>query len=361
MGKYTNPYVRLQSYYYWFNNNTNDIVIDECFANGISMQRISEISSIPLSIVRSDIAMLFQWKKDLDDFMDSNYDNISYFNIKHPAEFCFDGVYDIDINELICSIKNGDLDQIPIYNASYPNYYNIPISSEEATALYSCHKQMLLHLNKLYKTDYFVKDGYLFSSFNEQLFEYLRILNQAISDHSCCHMTYKGRKNIETTFDFYPIKIAYDATENQYWILSILNDQIMTNRLDCISKLSILSKPSPQIFYPEQRQIETLEKIAPTVWSCNYREAPQEIKVRFYQEANVWTKVKRDLSFRKNGKLYEKDGFLYYEDTVRGILSFKRWIFSYGSSAIVLKPESLRKEIIDSLKEREMYYSRATK
>ena len=68
--------------------------------------------------------------------------------------------------------------------------------------------------------------------------------------------------------------------------------------------------------------------------------------------ANVFNKVRKELSCRTNGQLYEKDGFLYYEDDVYGIDKFRSWIFSYGRAAIVLEPEVLCTQIITSLKDR---------
>ncbi len=77
-------------------------------------------------------------------------------------------------------------------------------------------------------------------------------------------------------------------------------------------------------------------------------------KIKFYNEANVWAKVKKELANRTNGKLYEKNGFLYYEDLVYGISKLRSWLYGYSSSAVVLEPAELRQQIIDSLKTRQM-------
>ena len=58
------------------------------------------------------------------------------------------------------------------------------------------------------------------------------------------------------------------------------------------------------------------------------------------------------MEYTTNGKLEEQDGFLYYEDIVYGISKLRTWIYGYGSSAVVIEPESLRLHIIDSLKRR---------
>ena len=102
----------------------------------------------------------------------------------------------------------------------------------------------------------------------------------------------------------------------------------------------------------EHGDVSVIEQLAPQVWGNCFTDSPEHVKVRFYNEANVWEKVRRDLACRKKGQLYEKDGFLYYEDTVYGISKFRPWIYGFGSSAIVLEPVSLREHIIQSLKER---------
>ena len=68
------------------------------------------------------------------------------------------------------------------------------------------------------------------------------------------------------------------------------------------------------------------------------------------------SRIRRDLECRINGTLYEKDGFLYYEDTVYGLSKFRNWVFGYGSSAVVLEPEELRESVIESLKRRMELY-----
>ena len=93
-------------------------------------------------------------------------------------------------------------------------------------------------------------------------------------------------------------------------------------------------------------------EIAPNVWGNLFHDAPKSVKVKFYKEGRVWEKVRRDLECRTNGKLYEKNGFLYYEDIVYGFSKFSNWIYGYGSSAIVIEPKWLRQRIIQSLQVR---------
>lgn len=134
--------------------------------------------------------------------------------------------------------------------------------------------------------------------------------------------------------------------DNLYCVLSVSENKIQVYRLDRILDL----RPGTEKVDAGDSSI--IDSIAPQVWGNCFSEKPEHIKVKFYNEANVWEKVKRDLACRTKGKLYEKDGYLYYEDTVYGISKFRPWIYGFGSSAIVQEPKSLRDHIIKSLKER---------
>ena len=107
---------------------------------------------------------------------------------------------------------------------------------------------------------------------------------------------------------------------------------------------------SEKSVYKIGKQDLGLLDITPNVWGNFFSGKPAYVKIRFYNEANVWKKVKKELANRINGKLYEEDGFLYYEDLVYGISRLRSWVYGYSSSAVVLEPESLRQQIIESLK-----------
>ncbi|MNN57389.1 hypothetical protein D3C81_1723760 [compost metagenome] len=91
------------------------------------------------------------------------------------------------------------------------------------------------------------------------------------------------------------------------------------------------------------------------IWGMEQGEKVK-VKVKFLKEVDVENKIKRDLKYRKNKILEEYDGFFLYEDIVIGINSFRAWIRSYGSSAIVLEPKELRDSILDSAKKCLEYY-----
>ena len=191
-----------------------------------------------------------------------------------------------------------------------------------------------------------IKDSYRAIHNYHELSDRLQLVEDAIENQASLFMRYQNSKNEIMQFDFQPLKISYDENENLYCILSIHKGAIQVHRFDRILGLW------PGHTKVEGGDVSLIENLAPQVWGNCFSEEPEHVKVRFYNEANVWNKVKRDLACRTKGKLYAEDGFLYYEDTVYGISKFRTWVYGFGSSAIVLEPVSLREHIIESLKER---------
>ncbi len=290
---YYNPYTRLQTYYTLLSNDAQSgLIIDEKYFLGISILHI-EVNE----------------KYHLNDILEEDS-----FSSK--------------IEELF--IK-GSLDEVPIcLNIFGYMLYQLQLTSDEALALYSYIPEYENNMFK-YERPYRIKDSYRFNQTYTDLNDYLDRINQIIS------------------VVFKPLKIIYDSVENLYAVITLYKDQPTIYRLDRMISISI-SK--------EKLTIENTEflSISPNVWGLNFLDTPEKVKVRFYNEGNVWKKVRRDLSYRTNGNLYEQDGYLYYEDIVYGISAFHTWIRGYGSSAVVLEPKSLRQQIIESLKYRKEHF-----
>jgi len=170
----------------------------------------------------------------------------------------------------------------------------------------------------------------------------------AIKNNKVLKIKYKrGNEIVDLLME--PLYIVFYEFENILYVIGQYNNDIVTYRLDRIVKIT-----------------ETNETFKPAVnfniddylahnWGMEQGEAVQ-VKVLFKNEGNVFYKVKRDLHCRKNKKLTEYDDYLVYEDTVIGINSFKRWLRSYGSSAVVIEPEELKQELIESARKCLEYY-----
>jgi len=371
---YKNPYIRLQTYYNWLINDQNEVAVDDNFELGMSISRLHEITNIPLKIIRHDMYALFQWKHSLEkntlyklkldekgfrlnwktdiEFADMSPEN----KIQHLPNDLNELYFHLSENDSLDGLEKlflqGILDDVPIHIRSDTSQkYQISITPEEAAALHSyCPNESkyaatYTRFSQKYLGKYYIKDSFRSNHQYVDLNNKLDIINQAINEKICLQMRYRTAKNKIIHLCFQPLKIAFDSTENLYAVISIDQNRVNVHRLDHI--LSI--EESRQKLQPPDL---SLLDIAPNVWGCCFSDPPVHVKIKFYNEANVWEKVKKDLAYRTNGKLYEKDNFLYYEDTVYGISKLRPWLYGYGSSAIVLEPKSLRQYIIENLKER---------
>lgn len=367
-----NPYVRLQLYYTWLVNNYDQTAIDDSYKLGIPIRRPYEITGIPLSVIREDFLCMFQWQNSIALTMaaDKNCNMIKQDNILEFDDSCeqykvLDNLYHLDKlynqlmedkfpEELGSLLLNSTLDELPIYmdNQKAEAVYNIPISSETAAALLSFQSgeskfsDTYNRLNRKYQNIYHIKDSYLYTHNYNALNEKLDMIHRAINEDRCLQMKYKTSQNKIIDIFFHPLKVSYDADENLYSVISIYKEELRVHRLDRILSLDFSEK---SVYKIEKQDLGLLD-ITPNVWGNFFSGKPEYVKIRFYNEANVWEKVKKELANRINGKLYEEEGFLYYEDLVYGISRLRSWVYGYSSSAVVLEPESLRQQIIESLK-----------
>lgn len=359
MNSFTNPYVRLQIYYSWLSSRCS-----EGLYTGMTIQELQSATQIPISVIRMDIASILKWNFDiiekyckipeLENATES-IENMIYFStdedkIKEVSptlkKWIFAQNLDVFSPELKDKILAGELDHIPLFiSHSCYSEFDIALTYDEALALDTTLQDLKNNQPVARKSSCFlkIKDNYRSIHNYRELADRLQLIEEAIEYQTPLFMKYKNAKVECSQFHFQPLKISYDETENLYCVLSVYHGAVQVHRLDRIQGLWS-SKESVEI-----GNISIIEDLAPQVWGNCFSEEPQHVKVKFYNEANVWNKVKKDLACRTKGQLYEKDGFLYYEDTVYGISKFRPWIYSFGSSAIVLEPKSLREHIIDSL------------
>lgn len=367
-----NPFYRIQFYYTWLINNYEITPIDDSYDYGIPMIRLHEISNIPISIIRKDFLCMFQWQNSISLAINNdtncqfpNWTTILEFDDTHPIYSELNNKYNLEdiFTQLMEStfptkleelILNGILDELPIYidNPSDKPIYHIPLTQEESLALNAFHVgeaklSVKYHtLNEIYEPLFKIKDSYLYNHHYAALCEKLDIINLAISQQACLKVKYKTAKNNILNITFIPLKIAYDSNENLYSVLSVYEEKVMVYRLDhilsienCYDNIPIPSKDMLSIY--------------PYVWGNCFSDTPYQVKVKFFNEANVWEKVKKELANRTLGKIYEHNNFLYYEDIVIGLSKFRSWIYGYGASAIVIEPKELQQQIIESLKQRQ--------
>ncbi len=330
-----NPYVRLETYLSLFAENDSYDQVPT-----YSLAELSERSQIPLPKVRRDFLSFYRAKR-ISFWSPSYSEDASDYDNE-----CLDMWDATNSSEVEKKIINGAFDDM-LFTCKYTDEQSIltflMLTGEEYRALQTYISELSHEQNA--KVSFDIKNSYRFQS-NKNLDKMFDII-AAIEHKKALEIDYCNAKHETSTIRIYPLKIIYDSVENNYAILCMADKQPLVYRLDRIRSLRSC-KASDAINFSTKLDPE-LEKIIPHVWGMSFSSEPANVKVRFYNEGNVWKKVKNDLSYRTNGSLYEEDGFLYYEDTVYGLDAFRTWIYSFGSSAIVLEPVRLREQIIDSL------------
>ena len=371
MNNYENPYIRLQTYYSWISRGSYDL-------DGMSILELHHYTQIPIDTIRLDIAAILKWQAAINSkydgdisFIPENLENRIFLNFENIKDLFKENQSDGDMSDedsqfeytiadmlnrfdpdLEEQLLNGGFDHIPIdienCSLTESDNFNIALSYDESLALDAIRKDITPDKpSPITKTSFLqIKDSYRTIHDYQELTSRLQIIDEAIKKKKSLSMNYKNSIGEILKITFQPLKISYDESENLYCVLSVSENKIQVHRLDRILDL----RPGTEKVDAGDSSI--IDSIAPQVWGNCFSEKPEHIKVKFYNEANVWKKVKRDLACRTKGKLYEKDGYLYYEDTVYGISKFRPWIYGFGSSAIVQEPKSLREHIIKSLKER---------
>lgn len=123
-------------------------------------------------------------------------------------------------------------------------------------------------------------------------------------------------------------------------------------RLDRIHSLAVTDQ---RFEYPSGFD---LEEYAKDMWGV-YRGEPTGVRVDFYDELNVIARLKAETAHRPHARLEQiEKGVWEYTDTVLGLTEFKAWLRSFGSSAVVLEPECLRSEVIQSALRMRAIYAR---
>ena len=322
------PYVRLTEYFRIFKTyDCSDVVwANEEDRKMTTIALLSSKLDVPLNVVRMDITNIMKYSDGgvIDFDLDEDTDiEIDFEKLMDNPDMLFD------------LINEGVFDNVGInYQDAFIGDCSVLVTSDEMDAL-----------NKISDIElpFYIKDNELKFSKIFVLPEMISLVENAIKEQRNISFDYyeKTAKNV-LSYTIVPLKIVYE--NRKFYILT------------CIDGL-------PKYFYFEniKSEIQVLDKcemlpgsafltILPQVWGMDFTAEPFLVEVKFYDEGDVFNRVRAELAGRTQGNLYENDGFLFYEDTVYGLDAFKEWILSFGSSAVVLKPKMLRNTIINEYK-----------
>lgn len=187
---------------------------------------------------------------------------------------------------------------------------------------------------------------------DDNLMKKLICIDSAIRGCHVLSVQYKGRSGSLQDMFIEPLAIVFYEFENLFYIMGQYEDKICIYKLDRI--VSVAHSNRGKKTFVRNKDF-AVEKYLENVWGMELG-SEVKVKVKFLKEANVGYKVKRDIEYRKNKIIHEFEDYFIYEDTIVGIHSFKSWLRSYGSSVIVLEPQSLRDEMIESARKMYEYY-----
>ncbi|SFD02994.1 WYL domain-containing protein [Butyrivibrio sp. YAB3001] len=385
---YKLPLLRLQQYITYLDKNI--------YSSPVCISSLHDLLHLPIQLVRNDFAEILAWSVKMSEITDEilSSDNIRSKNVSPFSEwtnFCVDS--DISNDECItlieyCKnegintsnkkefkniIKSGRFDHINLYiQKDYSSCFYIPMTYGEHLLFTELSKKEpdLSILSNPYKELFYVKNSYQYDNddfirSNEAL-DFIAQTQNAIENRKLLKISRLSVRNPENlkTEKVIPIKISYNSDNNQYSIIGFTpnkesalktifkndNFTIVSIRLENIKEIKLVKD-----IHISDEQFEQLTKkiedLSPNVWGNCFDEPPLEIIVRFSDHYRVWKKVHMAIDdIHTNGILEEKDGYLYYKDTIYGKSSFRLWLNSFGSSAIVIQPKSLQDEIIKDLK-----------
>lgn len=155
------------------------------------------------------------------------------------------------------------------------------------------------------------------------------------------------------------IIIQYNSLSSSNKSFRVVNPYAIINYKQCNYLIAYCEKRQ-EIRYFKICRIESVEKLDEKfekIKKFNLAEYVSESMGIFKDESiNLKLKVRYPLAqtikekiWTNNQKITEFDGYIIFEATTMGKVEIKAWILSLGSSAEVLSPESLRKEIKDDL------------
>ena len=290
-----------------------------------SVKEISEILNIPISVVREDIIML---------------------HIHEECGITFYAEDDQITEDVACLLKSGKGDEIYLCaNVLYRNEVYLPLSELEVSCLNDFLDGKQISVGKISR-NYVIKPLYNQARANMQI--KVKEMNDIIQQEKTIFVRYKTREGDSLHLTICPLELVHNAMEDLYYVITIEKGKLLALRLDRIRSFKEAKK---KMKIEDRSALEELSQI----WGMEMGEKVH-VKIKILNEANVAHKVKRDLAQRVHGVWSQKGEELYFEDDVIGIHNFRSWVNSYGSSVLVIEPESLRKEIMDSARKRIAYY-----
>jgi len=159
----------------------------------------------------------------------------------------------------------------------------------------------------------------------------------------------KGRRNVR---EVEPLGLVYYWFHDMWYLVATCCTarEIRHFRVDRIGGIAMTNR---LFTYPCEFD---LASYVSGMWGV-YAGEPTRVRVRFFDEMNVLARLRAEIADRPSARLSQVDRDVWeLVDTVAGLSEFRVWLRSFGSSALVMEPECLRMQLIESaMRMRDMY------
>ena len=158
-----------------------------------------------------------------------------------------------------------------------------------------------------------------------------------------------GPANAKRNYEFAVGLLFYSVETSCFYALgeNITTGFTESRRLDRITK--VITTDKPNTIYHAKKYFQIYDEM----FSSSYEETPCTVKVLIQDAFNVKKRFMDLCQTRKNATIRPienpPEGCIYthvYEDTIRGIPDFARYLRSFGMSVLALEPMELREKMI---------------
>lgn len=160
------------------------------------------------------------------------------------------------------------------------------------------------------------------------------------------------RKGSRSVREVEPLGLVYYWFHDMWYLVAICCTarEVRHFRVDRIAGIAVTNR---RFQYPSEFG---LAAYVSGMWGV-YAGEPTRVRVRFFDEMNVLARLRAEIADRPSACLTQVDtGVWELVDTVAGLSEFRVWLRSFGSSALVIQPECLRMQLIESaMRMRDMY------
>ncbi len=280
------------------------------------------------------------FRKDLHDLLSRGYINKKRTSYKNRIHV----VYSISEKSPTILFKSDD--ELNDFMLFYDNFKSSFSSKKPLESLYK-------KLTSIYDWEGYDNATQIYGKLNRIDTKQLKHLNNFIKypyKTKSLHISYLSPKGkISSSID--SILLFYSVETNCFYLLCTEHptENIVLFRLDKI--ISIKEENTENKHYRKKDFLDIYDEM----FSAEYTSQKTHVKILFEDFGNIREQLVFLHNKRKSSKLYDIEPLsdniphsIVYEDDLRGIYSFSRYLRSFGSSALVLEPAELRKLIIDS-------------